>query len=383
MFFKDVVGQASLKKQLISNVNSNRISHAQLFLGPEGSGKLALAMAYARYIQCRNRGPEDACGTCPSCQKFSKLEHPDIHFYFPTAKVKGMEEGSSTEKNPKSKLFYKPWREMLMESPYVRYVDWLERLGIQNQQAVIYSEDCNDIIRDLSLKAFESPYKIVLIWMIEKLQYQASPKLLKTLEEPPDGTLFLLISENKDDILKTILSRTQLVKIPLIPDRQVEQFLVDRYECTPERARHIAFLAGGNFAEALRVLESDHEPQADFVTFREWMRLCFKRDVNGILGWVDTFARTGREKQKATLQYGLTVFRQCLLENYHAGHTLRLDGDERDFIKKFAPFVNHQNALDIIEAFNDAFYHVERNANPKILLTDLSLKLARLFKTAK
>ena len=383
MFFKDVVGHEALKKQLIANVNQNRISHAQLFLGPEGSGKMALALAYARYIQCRNRGPLDACGTCPSCLKFSKLEHPDIHFYFPTAKVKGMDEDDSPEKKPRSKLFYKLWREILGESSYIRYIDWLEKLGIQNQQAVIYAEDCNDIIRDLGLKAFESPYKIVIIWMIEKLQYQAAPKLLKTLEEPPDGTLFLLISENRDDILKTILSRAQLVKIPLIPDLEVEQYLAEHYGCTAERARHISFLAGGNFAEALRVLENDHEPQADFVIFRDWMRLCFKKDVKGILGWVDKFSRAGRERQKATLHYGLTVFRQCLLENYHAGHTLRLEGDERDFIRKFAPFVNHQNALEIIRAFNEAIFHVERNANPKIMLTDLSLKLARLFKAAK
>jgi DNA polymerase-3 subunit delta' len=383
MFFKDVVGQESMKKQLIANVNKNRISHAQLFLGPEGSGKMALALAYARYIQCRNRGPEDACGTCPSCLKFSKLEHPDIHFYFPTAKVKGMESDDSPEKKPRSKLFYKLWREMLVETPYVRYFDWLEKLGIQNQQAVIYADDCNDIIKDLSLKAYESPYKIVLIWMIEKLQYQAAPKLLKTLEEPPDGTLFLLIAEDKDDILKTILSRAQMVKIPLIPDPSIEQYLVKHYECTVERARHIAFLAGGSFARALRVLESNNEPQADFVVFRDWMRLCFRRDVNGILKWVDKFSGAGRERQKATLQYGLTVFRQCLLENYHAGDTLRLEGEEREFISKFAPFVNHRNALEIIEAFNEAIFHVERNANPKILLTDLSFKLARLFKMAK
>jgi DNA polymerase-3 subunit delta' len=219
--------------------------------------------------------------------------------------------------------------------------------------------------------------------MIEKLQYQAAPKLLKTLEEPPDGTLFLLIAEHKDDILKTILSRAQMVKIPLIPDQEIEQHLVDHYDCTVDRARHLAFLAGGSFTEALRVLESNNEPQAEFVSFRDWMRLCFRRDVNGILKWVDKFSGAGRERQKATLQYGLTVFRQCLLENYHAGDTLRLDGEERDFISKFAPYVNHRNALEIIEAFNEAIFHVERNANPKILLTDLSFKLARLFKTGK
>jgi DNA polymerase III subunit delta' len=383
MFFKDVVGHKRLKKQLIANVTKNRISHAQLFLGPEGSGKLTLALAYARYIHCQNRGPEDACGTCPSCIKFNKLEHPDLHFYFPTAKVKDMEDDESAEKKPRSKLFYNQWRELLRESSYVRYNDWLEKLGVQNQQTVIYAEDCNDIIKDLGLKAFGGQFRIVMIWMIEKLQYQAAPKLLKTLEEPPEGTIFLLISENRDAILKTILSRAQMVKIPLIDDADIEQRLNEMHECNAEKARQIAFLAGGNFSEAMRILETNNEPQADFGVFRDWMRLCFQKKVKDLLQWVDKFSRTGRERQKAMLQYGLTIFRQCLLQNYQAGQALRLEGDQRDFIEKFSPYVNHINALEIIAAFNQAIYHVERNANPKILFTDLSFNLARLFKQAK
>jgi DNA polymerase III subunit delta' len=383
MFFKDVVGHKALKKQLIANVTKNRISHAQLFLGPEGSGKLTLALAYARYIHCHNRGPEDACGTCPSCIKFNKLEHPDLHFYFPTAKVKDMEDDENVEKKPRSKLFYNQWRELLRESSYVRYNDWLEKLGVQNQQTVIYAEDCNDIIKDLGLKAFGGQFRIVIIWMIEKLQYQAAPKLLKTLEEPPEGTIFLLISENKDAILKTILSRAQMVKIPLIEDADIEQRLNEMHECNPEKARQIAFLAGGNFSEALRILETNNEPQADFGVFRDWMRLCFQKKVKDLLQWVDKFSRAGRERQKAMLQYGLTIFRQCLLQNYQAGQALRLEGEQRDFIEKFSPYVNHNNALEIIDAFNQAIYHVERNANPKILFTDLSFNLARLFRQAK
>lgn len=383
MFFKDVVGHEALKKQLIVNVSKNRISHAQLFLGPEGSGKLALALAYSRYIHCRNRGPEDACGSCPSCIKFNKLEHPDLHFYFPTAKVKDMDDGEGSDKKPRSKLFYRQWREILLESPYFRYADWLEKLGVQNQQTIIYSEDCNDIIRDLGLKAFESSFKIVIIWMVEKLQTFAGPKLLKSLEEPPEGTVFLLISENKDDILKTILSRAQLVKIPLIADEDMEEHLEKRHGRPPAQARQIAFLAGGNFAEALRIMQSNNEPQEDFGIFREWMRLCFQKKVKDLLAWVDKFSRAGREPQKAMLQFGLTIFRQCLLQNYHAGHALRLEGEQRAFIEKFSPFVNHDNALEIIEAFNQAIYHVERNANPKILFTDLSFNLARLFRQGK
>jgi len=384
MFFKDVVGQEALKRQLILNVSRNRISHAQLFLGPEGSGKLSLALAYSRYLHCRNRTPEDACGSCPSCIKFNKFEHPDLHFYFPNAKVRGMEsEEEGKEKKPRSKLFYQPWRELLLNSTYFTYNDWLDKLGVQNQQALINVEDSKDLMQDLSLKAFESDYKIVIIWMVDKLNDAASTKLLKTIEEPPQGTVFLFISENKDAIIKTILSRTQLIKVPMITDEEMVKFLEKKYECYPEQARQIAFLAAGNFAQALRLLHSSNEPQADMLMFREWMRLCFQKKVKDMLSWVDKFSKLGREKQKALLQYGLSIFRQCLLQNYNAAKALRLDAEQHDFILKFSPFVNHNNALEIIEAFNQAIYHVERNANPKILFTDLSFNLARLFRQAK
>jgi DNA polymerase-3 subunit delta' len=384
MFFSEVVGHDALKKRLIVNVQNNRVSHAQLFLGPEGSGKLALALAYARFLHCRNKGPEDACGSCPSCLKFNKYEHPDLHFFFPNAKIKGMEEGEdSGEKKARSKSFYKQWREILIDGAYFSYNDWLEKLGVQNQQAIINVEDSKDLIQDLSLKAFQSDYKIVLIWMVEKLNDAASAKLLKTLEEPPQGTVFLLISENKDAIIKTILSRTQLVKVPLIADHQIEAFLAKKHGCYPEQARQIAFLANGNFSKAIKLLQTDSEQQEDLLMFREWMRLCFQKRVKDLLQWVDKFSKSGREKQKALLQFGLSIFRQCLLQNYHAHNAMRLDAEQHDFINKFAPFINHNNAIEIIDTFNEAIYHVERNANPKILFTDLSFNLARLLKQAK
>lgn len=384
MFFSEVVGHDAIKKRLIVNAQKNRISHAQLFLGPEGSGKLALALAYSRFLHCRNKGPEDACGSCPSCLKFNKYEHPDLHFFFPNAKVKGMEErDESSEKKARSKSFYKQWREILIDGPYFSYNDWLEKLGVQNQQAIINVEDSKDLIQDLSLKAFQSEYKIVIIWMVEKLNDAAATKLLKTLEEPPQGTVFLLVSENKDAIIKTILSRTQLVKVPLIDDRDIEAFLVKKHDCYPEQAKQIAFLANGSFSKAIKLLQTNNEQQADLSMFREWMRLCFQKKVKDLLQWVDKFSKTGREKQKALLQYGLSIFRQCLLQNYHAQNAMRLDAEQHEFINKFAPFINHNNTLEIIEAFNQAIYHVERNANPKILFTDLSFHLARLLKQAK
>ena len=384
MYFKDVVGQVALKKQLIQNVLLNRVSHAQLFLGPEGVGKLALALAYSRYLHCTNRGTEDACGTCTSWKKLNRLEHPDLHFYFPTANVKDLDTvNENGEKRPRSKLFYRQWRELLLENPYFSYNDWLEKLGIQNQQAIINVEDSKDLIQDLSLKTFQSKYKVVIIWMLEKLNVSASTKLLKTLEEPPPGTVFLLISENKDAIIKTILSRTQLMKVPLIADRDIEDFLNTVYKCPSNQASHIAYMAEGNFCRAQELYNGNKEQQADMIMFRDWMRFCFQKKAKEMMGWVEKFSKLGREKQKSFLQFGLSIFRQCLLQNYHARQALRLDKEQHEFIEKFSPFVNHRNALEIIDAFNQAIYHVERNANPKILFTDLSFNLARLFKQAK
>lgn len=361
-----------MKQQLTANVQNNRISHAQLFLGPEGSGNLALALAYARYIQCRNQGPEDACGTCPSCLKFNKLEHPDLHFFFP-----------STDKQEGSKLFYKQWREIILESAYFRYNQWLEKLGGENKQATIYAKDCDDIVRLVGLKTYESPYKVVVIWMVEKLFHAAAPKLLKVLEEPPENTLFLLVSENRDVILKTILSRTQLVKVPRLTDQEIEQALVAQYQSDPPLARQIAFQASGNFQEALRLLQTNSQPLEDFIMFRDWMRMCFKTDVPGILKWVDEFSKAGRENHKTMLQYGLNIFRVCLLQQYQTSSLIRLEGEEKEFVQRFSPFVNHITAPLIVEEFSKAMLHVERNANSRILFIDLSLKLAALLKTSR
>jgi DNA polymerase III subunit delta' len=381
MYFRDVVGHDLLKKQLISNVVNNRISHAQLFLGPEGSGNLPLALAFARYIHCRQRGPEDACGTCPSCLKINKLEHPDLHFFFPVARTKAFENTDYEKVN--SRDFYKPWRELLLASPYFKYSQFIEKIGIENKQAIINAESCNEIIRILGLKSYESPFKIVVIWMVEKLYYAAAPKLLKILEEPPENTLFLLISENKDLILNTILSRTQLVKVPRLTDQNVEQGLVQQFQCDAGRARQIALQASGNYIEALRLLETNNEPLEDFRQFREWMRLCFKTDIAGIIKWVDAFSKAGRESQKTLLQYGLNIYRTCLLQMYNTQELIRLEGQEKEFVKNFSPFINHETAPVIVQEFAKAITHIERNANPKILFTDLSLNLAALLKARK
>lgn len=373
MQFRDVIGHDHIKGQLTANVRAGRISHAQLFLGPDDSGTLAIALAYARFILCHDRGEDDACGKCPSCLKFSKLAHPDLHFFFPSSP------NQEHKKDVSSKLFLPRWREILLETPYFTYRQWLEHLGIENKQAIINAEDCNDIIRTLGLKAYEGKYKIIFMYMTEKLYYAAAPKLLKVLEEPPANTLFLMVAENKDLVLNTILSRTQILKVPRPSEDEVSQALQEMTGTEPVRAKQIAFLADGSVSEALRLVKHGGEVMADFDSFREWMRYCYKKDTSRIIKWAEGASRRGREKQKSFFQYGLKIFRLCLLHNYDAGSLIRLEGEEKDFISKFAPFINHHNAIQIVTAFNTAITHLERNANPKILFTDLSFQLVRLM----
>ncbi len=373
MYFRDVIGHGQIIQRLISNVNNQRISHAQLFLGHQGNGTLALALAYARYIHCRNRGAQDACGTCPSCLKFNKYEHPDLHFIFPSAPNKTHKEKVS------SKLFLTDWRKLLCTSAYFGYYDWLEALGIENKQAIINAEDCNDIIRTLGLKSYESPYKIVVMYMVEKLQYQAAPKLLKIIEEPPEGTLFLLISENKDRIINTILSRTQILKISLPGEEPIKKALMEKHAVDADTAAQVAFISGGIYTEAKKLIREGNDQLADFNSFRDWMRLCYQNEAGNILKWVEKTAQSGREKQKSFCQYGLSIFRLCLLHNYKAVDLIRFEGEELTFLTKFSRFIHHNNAIAIVEAFNEAILHIERNANPKVLFADLSFKLHRLM----
>ncbi len=377
MFFKDIAGQDSIKKKLINNIQNGRISHAQLFLGPEGSGKLAMAIAYARYISCKNPQPDDACAKCSSCIKFSKLAHPDLNFFFPNpSKRQG-------DKVFMSKDYIAEWREFLLKSNYVSLNSWYRHIEIENKQGIINAADCNEIIKVLGYKSYESEYKIVIIWMIEKLYHSAAPKLLKILEEPPPKTLFLLVSETHDQILPTILSRSQLVKIPRLSDEEVKQGLAGIYNYDDQIAEEAAFLSDGNFYQALALCQND-DTRENYARFlREWLRHSYKFDFKKILGFVDDLAKMGRERQKSLLNYGLEIFRQCTLMNYQANSLVKAPAEAADFIEKFSKVLQPDIALQMTEEFSTAIYHIERNANAKILFTDLSLKMTRIFMTAK
>ncbi|MBN4051522.1 hypothetical protein JYU16_01785 [bacterium AH-315-M05] len=374
MLFKEIIGQHSVKQRLIQTVKDNRISHAQLFIGPEGSGNLPLAIAYAQYISCENKGERDSCGACPSCVKYNKLAHPDLHFVYPVNKTKEVSKDKVTSAD-----FSNHWRSAVSENPYLNLTQWYNKIGIENKQGIINVEDCNEIIKTLGLKTYEAEFKVMIIWKPERLFHAAAPKLLKILEEPPQKTLFLLVAEDQDQIIKTILSRTQLVKINKISDEELHKEIVEKYRLYKEEATKVVRLANGNYSEALRLIENDENEHFNTLMFPKWMRMCFKRDVLEIMDWVEEISKIGREKQKNFIAYGLHIVRESLVLNYGDAGLVRLNGEELSFTNKFAPFINSSNAFQISDELNKAHLHIERNANPKILFLDLSLRFYEML----
>jgi len=378
MKFSEIIGQDAVKQRLVKTVKESRVSHAQLFFGPEGSGKLAMAIAYAQYINCTDKTENDSCGHCPSCVKYEKLVHPDLHFMYPTAKTKEVDKPTSND-------FVSQWRELLLENKsYIKLPFWYEKIGIERKQAIINARDCNDLIKKLSYKTYEAEYKIMIIWMVEKLFYSAAPKILKILEEPPDKTLFILISENQEQIINTILSRTQLVKFMGISNDDLSNVLVDDgYESS--KVSDVVKIARGNYIEAKRLLIESYEEEFNFSWFTKWMRLCFGNNISEILDFVIDISKFNREKQKGFVRYTLRMVRESSLINNDGTDLVILNKKESEFIygsgaKKFYPYVNSKNVFLISDELNKSVYQIERNVNSSILFLDLSLKIGKYLK---
>jgi len=374
MLFKDIIGQEEIKNYLIQTVKDNRISHAQLFFGSEGCGKLALAIAYAQYINCKNRSENDSCGVCPSCVKYQKLIHPDLHFVYPVAPLQNL-------KKPLSKDFIEKWRYFAIRNNYfLNLNEWYKEIGIEKKQGIINKDDCNNIIRTLNYMSYEAEYKVMIIWMVEKLFHSAAPKLLKILEEPPNKTLFILISENQERIINTIISRTQIIKIPKIANKVLIESLKNKTDYSESEIIRVVKIANGNYKAALRFLEQSDEEKYNFVTFRNWMRLCFLNNIVETNDFINEIARIGRERQKSFFSYSLRLIRECLMLNYSPSYQLHFEGEEETFIRKFSPYVNNLSGPALSDEFNKALFHIERNANPSILFLDLSLTIIKLLK---
>ena len=375
MQFKDVIGQSAIKQRLIQSVRENHVSHAQLFLGPAGSGKLPLALAYAQYILCPNRTETDSCGICPTCQKMQKLVHPDLHFVVPTNTTK------IVKSNPESDLFMEEWREYVQKNEgYINESGWYGFLDIENKQGYMSVRDAASLLRKLNMKAYEGDYKIAIIWMAEKMRTDTANKLLKLLEEPPEKTIFLLIAEDQDQLLATIKSRTALVKIPALDTAAIETALQQRFGCDPKQAHDAAMISEGDWLTACQSFKDFEDHKFFFTTFQQWMRLCFRAAYSEIIDFSANVKGIGREKQKELLDYGLRIIRNSLLFNNNLAEIVMLPDDEKTFNSKFSPFVNPANLAQIVELFEEAIRQIERNGNAQIIFTDVSFKMIGLLK---
>ena len=371
MFFRDVIGQDEAKQRLIREAKEGKIAHARLFCGPEGIGKLPLAIAYARYLSCQNPGVDDACGTCPNCMKYNKLAHPDLHFVFPVIKIKS--------KDTVSDDFLSEWRELLSQTPYFNLNIWLKEMGAENQQAQIYVKESDEIIRKLNLKSSQGGYKIMIIWLPEKMNVECSNKLLKLLEEPPSQTIFLLVSEEPEMLLTTIQSRTQRFNLYGIEEKQIAQKLIQQYGILEQDAIDIAHLSEGNFLKALETIHLNEENQLFFEMFVSLMRLSYQRKIREMKQWSETMASMGRERQKQFLQYCQRMIRENFIYNFHESSITFLNEEERHFSSRFTPFVNERNVIGIMNELSEAQRHIEQNVNARMVFFDFSLKMIVLL----
>jgi len=376
MFFSEITGHDQLKKRLVQTVREKRVSHAWLFHGPEGAGALPLAVAFAGYMLCTNRSEADACGACAGCNKTIKYIHPDLHFVFPVNKTRAIDrEGVLSDD------LLPEWRNFLLQNPYGRLTQWYDTIDLENKQGIIGTEESKRLAAKLSLKAFESDYKIVILWQPEKLNDQASNKLLKLFEEPPPLTIFILVSENPDQLLPTVKSRCVPVKVPRISDEDLSAVLVDKHGLDKAEAMDIIRLVSGNYQKALEMINKSEDNQYNFVHFRELMRSCFKTNIPSLIKSSEEMAALTREKQKSFLEYGLNTLRESLVLHFNSPEIAYISWKEQEFTPNFAPFVNGNNIIALSDEFSRAIQDIERNANGRIVFLDMALKLSALIKS--
>ena len=374
MLFNQIIGQEHIKNHLLASAKNGRIPHAQLFIGKEGSGTLPVAIAYAQFLLSH-------CSDNPEASelKVDKLQHPDLHFAFPVTT------NDSVKKHPVSNLFLSEWRDFVKNQPYGSLFNWLQSIGVENKQGMIGVDEALEVVKKLQLKSYEGGFKVMIIWMAEKMNIAASNKLLKLIEEPPAKTIFLLITENEDQIITTIRSRCQALHFPVLSEQDIANELLLREKCSESDALKIATQAEGNYNKAVHLLHQDANDLIFEQWFIAWIRTAFKAKGNAaviqeLVVWSETIAKTGRETQKQFLDYCLQFFRQALLLNYKSPELVFLETQTPKFnLQNFAPFVHSENILAIEKELNDALYHIERNGNPKIILLDLSMKLTRFL----
>lgn len=370
MVYSDIVGHQEAKARLIKMVNEKRIPHALLFTGQDGGGNLPAALVFAQHLLCSQPTPDGPCAHCSACSRVAKLVHPDLHLVFPIAKSKHVKSSDS---------LIKTFREHFLNQPYTNLNDWFLQIDAENKQPIIPVEESADILRKLSYTSYEGSYKIMVIWHPEKMNTESANRLLKILEEPPDKTIFILVSCKPDQLLATIISRVQQVPFFKADEEEVAQALVRQYQVDSQAAKQAAMLSGGVYGEAQKLLHENDEGVSFLNQFQSFMRLGLRFDAIKAMDWVEDFAKAGREKHKQFLLYGLEVFRDALMYTYGDKSLVRLSGQERAFLEKFAPFVHLNNYERLVEEFNSNYQYIERNANPKIVFTDLIFQINELL----
>ncbi len=378
MLFRDIPGNIEFKKSLINTVTTGRISHALLFVGQEGNAKLSYALAYAQYLSCTNRQADDACGECPSCKKYAKRIHPDLHFVFPVVSNK-------SNSKPVSDDYLKVWRSFLSENIFHSFNKWTDTMGAENKQAGIFAQESASIIRKLNFKTFESKYKVMIIWLPEKMNITASNKLLKMIEEPPTNTNFLLVSEKPNEIISTILSRTQPIRIPKADADSLENYFSTHTNIDNQQIKEAITISENN---GIKILEHLNEEQAStqqtmFDNFQQMMRLAYKVDIKNLIAWADNMATFGREQNKVFLNYALRMVRENFILNVtqqDAKNIVFLTRQEKQFSEKFSIFIHKNNIEKITNELNLATQHIERNGYNKLIFLDLALKISKALK---
>lgn len=376
MFFSDVIGQEKVKSHLIQSVRDQKVSHAQLFTGDEGYGGLPLAVAFSQYILCENREKTEPCGVCPSCLQMQKLIHPDLHFVFPVVSGKSI-------KKPISDDFIEIWRNAFLEDPYMSASKWLGKLGVDNKQGLIYTQESNSILRKLNLKSFESEFKIMIIWQPERMHNSCSNKLLKIIEEPPPKTIFLLVSKEPAQLLPTILSRVQMIRLSPINDNTLITYFREESGRGEKEVRNFVCLAEGSYTRAKEIIEAEEDLHFNLDKFKNWMRLCYSKNIPGLIEWVEGFSREGREKNKSFLTYSLEMMRENFLLNVFPEHQkklVRLTDEENTFSEKFSSFIKEGNINSFSKLINGAIIDIRMNAYTKTVMLDLSLKVSQLIR---
>ena len=373
MYFKDIIGQPKIKKHLIESVHKGIVPHARIFYGGEGVGKLPIAIAYARYLNCTNPSKTDACGKCLSCLKFDKLAHPDLHFAFPMVQKR-------SEKLLVCDHYLPQWRSFLTTNTYFNLNDWLQYINAKNAQGMIYAQESEEIIRKLNLKVYEAKYKIMVVWLPEKMNLECANKLLKLIEEPPARTIFLLISEDMDKVIPTIKSRCQPIYVKPIEHEAMMKSIINKYSLSQNDAQSVAHIANGSFSKAIDLIVADKESQILLKLFDKMMSAAASRNIKLIKKAADDLSKTGREAQKNFLIYALRMFREYFVSNLNVPEIVYLNRNEHQLSQQYSAVINEANIEILADEFSLAHKQIEQNGNAKIIFLDLCLKLTMLLK---